>query len=254
MPSSSPRLPAAAASHGALGKPPSRADVIARTLATEILAGQHPVGALLPIETKLVADHGASLATVRGALRQVESLGLIQRGRGGVAQVVSGEVRAIYRVAGAEPEGGSYLSATQVAVNRQRIVTADAELAMLLEVREGSEWLHLTGLRLPGDASFGAVSWCDAWIGGVEAVPAGFDFSAAALEDLLGIAIAELREEISAAPLTPLQARLLLARGGGFALQIMRRFLRGNGTLVAAVRDVHPASRVVVMARARRAG
>jgi GntR family transcriptional regulator len=238
------------------GKPPSRTDLLARTLAAEILAGRHPVGALLPSESELVGDHGASLATVRGALRVLGTLGLTQRGRGGIAQVVSGEVRAIYEIAnGDAAEGGAYLAPTRIDVERSRRVTADAELAVMLDARENSEWLHVTGLRLPVDPSFGPLSWFDAWIGGAaKATPEGFDFTADTLEELCGAQIVDVREDLSAAPLTPAQARRLHARGGGFALHIMRRFLRGNGSLVAAVLDVHPASRIVVHARSRREG
>jgi GntR family transcriptional regulator len=238
------------------GKPPSRTDLLARALAGEILAGRHPVGAMLPSESELVDDHGASLATVRGALRVLGTLGLTQRARGGIAQVVSAEVRAIYEIAtGDGTEGGGYLAPTRVGLDRQRRAVADAELAVLLDARENSDWLHVTGLRLPVDPSFGPLAWFDAWLGGgVKQVPAGFDFSPEALEELCGTQVADVREELSAAPLTPAQARRLHARGGGFALQIMRRYLRGNGSLVAAVLDVHPASRVVVHARTRREG
>lgn len=233
------------------GKAPSRTDQLARVLAEEILSGRHPVGAMLPSEAELVDDHGASLAAVRGALRMLGTLGLTQRGKGGAAQVVSGEVRAIYEVGASA--GGAYQSATGIEIDRRRRVMADAELAVLLEVKEGSEWTHLTGLRLPADPSFGPLSWLDAWVvGTARPLPEAVDLSPESLEALCGGTVAEVREDLSAAPLTPAQARRLHARGGGYALHIMRRFLRGNGSLMAAVLDVHPAGRVLVQTRARR--
>lgn len=232
-----------------------RTDQLARTLATEILSGTHPVGSMLPAEANLAETHATTAAAARSALRRLESLGLVARGRGGVAQVVSGEVRATYQVATTDPRGsgGAYVGETSVCVDRRRRVTADAELAVILAIREGTEWLHLTGLRTPIDASFGPISWVDAWLGGsAEAVPDVFDINAQTLEGLFGTEIAEVQEELSAAPLTPAQARLLRARGGDGSLHVMRRYLRANGTLVAAVRDVHPAGRITVHLRTRR--
>ena len=130
-----------------------RSGSLARTLAAEILDGKRPVGALLPGEADLAAQHGISLSAVRAALRQLESLGLAVRSRGGAARVVSGEVRATYLIATGELEQArsDYAGATKLTIERQRQVTADAELAVLLGVPEGSRWLHLTGLRQPLD-------------------------------------------------------------------------------------------------------
>jgi len=83
-------------------------------------------------------------------------------------------------------------------------------------------------------------------------VPDGPVLTADALETLLGTEIVEVHEEVSAAPLTSLQARLLRARGGEGSLHVMRRYRRADGTLAAAVRDVHPAGRISVMLRSRR--
>ena len=229
----------------------SRAELLVRAIAGAILGGGRPVGSLLPAEAELAASLGAGLAATRGALRQLETLGLVVRGRGGV-QVVSGEVRALYQMRAGTP-GSFYLGDTRVVVERRRRVPTDAELAVLLGVREGSEWLCLSGLRLPADASFGPLSCVDAWLGATaEAALAGGDIPLDRLEAVLGAGVAEVHEELFAAPLTPGQARQLHARGGSGALQIMRRYLRGSGALLAAVRDVHPASRVTVTLRGRR--
>jgi GntR family transcriptional regulator len=243
-PSPSPAVPRAAAERAP--------DALARSVAADILGGSHPVGSLLPDDAALAAGLGAGVAATRAALRQLETLGLVVRGRGGAVQVVSGEVRALYEMqAGAS--GSVYLGETQVIVERRRRVAADAELAVLLGVREGSEWLCLSGVRVPADASFGALSCVDAWLGGnAEVVPGIKDFSPDRLEALLGTAIAEVQEEVFAAPLTPAQARLLRTRGGSGALHIARRYLGRGGTLLAAVRDVHPSGRVTVTLRSRR--
>lgn len=239
------------------GKPApaqNRGDALARLLAADILDGRSPVGALLPGDADLAARHRVSLAMARGAVRQLEALGLVTRSRGAPARVISGELRATYLVMpnGGETTESGYLGVTRLGLERQRPVTADAELAVLLGVNEGTAWLHLTGLRLPPDASFGPLSWVDIWLAGSAAsVPAGCDFTRAEIEALTGAGIGQVHEEVSAGLLTPAQARLLRARGGTAALHLLRRYLRGAGALVAAVRDVHPADRITVSIRGR---
>jgi DNA-binding GntR family transcriptional regulator len=247
-----PRPSTATAAHPHADKPAGRADLFARALAAEILEGRHPVGSRLPGERDLAEPGGVGVQTVRAALRRLEALGLVARGEGGGAVVISAEVRALYQVEAAA--GGAYLGDTSVEVERFRPVRADAELAVLLDAGEASEWLHVTGLRVPADPAFGPLSWVDAWLAGVAEVPDSLVLTVEALQARLGTAIAEAREDVSAAPLTSAQARRLRARGGDSSLHIMRRYLRADGVLVAAVRDVHPAGRVSVAIRSRLGG
>jgi DNA-binding GntR family transcriptional regulator len=244
-----PRSSPATAAQPHADKSPGRADLFARSLAAEILEGRHPVGSMLPGERDLAESGGLGLATVRAALRRLELLGLVAHDGDGVV-VTSGEVHALYQVEAAA--GGAYLAETSVTVERRRVVRADAELAALLDTEEGAEWLHVTGLRLPADPAFGPLSWVDAWLGGIADVPDRLVITVEALQALLGTEIAEVREDVSAAPLTSAQARQLRSRGGDGSLQVMRRYLRADGSLAAAVRDVHPAGRATVAIRSRR--
>ena len=52
---------------------------LAQLLSRQIQEGEFDVGALLPTEALLCERHGVSRITVRGALRQLESQGLISR-------------------------------------------------------------------------------------------------------------------------------------------------------------------------------
>jgi GntR family transcriptional regulator len=229
----------------------SRTDALAQALAATILDGSRPVGAELPSETEIAATHKVGVAAARAAVRQLEALGLVSRSRGGAARVVSSEIRATYTVASAGTQiESSYIGGTRVVVDRQRQVAADAELAVLLGVAEGTLWLHLTGLRGPPDATFGPLSWIDIWLASDAGnVPDDTSFVLEEIEKLVGVSIAAVQEDISAGMLTPAQARLLRARGGTAALHVLRRYLRSGGTVVAAIRDVHPAERITVCVR-----
>jgi len=233
---------------------PTRADQVARALAADILEGRRAVGSDLPAEPELAAAQGSSLAAVRAALRDLEGLGLVVRSRGEAPRIVASEIRANYAVtAQTDGDAGDYLARTRLVIDRQRQQIADAELAMLLGTPEGASWLRLTGLRFAADAAFGPLSCVDVWLATrAEQVGLPEEATASVLEQLLGVAIVEVEEEVMAGALTPAQARYLRARGGAPCLSLLRRYRKRGGAVVAAMRDIHPADRVGVLIRLRR--
>lgn len=255
-PDPSPR-PARAARRSDAGPAPpapSRADRVARRLAADILEGRRPVGGDLPAEPDIAAAQGCSIATVRVALRELEALGLITRGRGTTARVVAGEVRARYAMtAQADGNTGDYLARTRLVIERQRRMAGDADLALLLDAPAAANWLRLSGRRMAMDAALGPLSCVDLWLATRAAtLDLPEQVTPATLEALLGVGIVEVEEEIAAGTLTPSQARHLGTRGGTACLTVLRRYRRRGGTVVAALRDVHPADRAGVLVRLRR--
>jgi DNA-binding GntR family transcriptional regulator len=73
------------------------------------------------------------------------------------------------------------------------------------------------------------------------------------IEEQVGSAIVEVTEQVTAGVLTPTQGRALSTRGGTPCLHLLRRYLRRGGAIAAAIRDTHPADRVSVGVRLRRA-
>lgn len=232
----------------------TRADQVARALALEIVEGQRAVGSELPADADLAASFGCSTAVLRAALRDLEGLGLIVRSRGEAARVIASDIRANYAIsAQTEADTGDYAARTRLVFDRQRPIIGDLELAMLLGAPEGTPWLRLSGLRLAADAALGPLACVEVWLATrQEAVEPPEEVTASVLEDLLGVSIVEVEEEIVAGSLTPAQARYLRARGGAPCLSLLRRYRRRGGTVVAAMRDVHPADRVGVVMRLRR--
>lgn len=245
MPPRKPLQAAARPQDAATDRPRGRAEQLADALAQDILGGALPVGSLLPPDAELAASHAVSAAMVRTALKRLENLGLIARSRSAGTRVVSGEIRASYAVE--DGAGGQYAGGTALLLDRQRGVSADAETAMLLGAREGSRWLHLSGLRSAGSATLGPLSWVDVWLDTpAEQTDAAPDLSAAGIAALTGAAVASIVEEFAATPLTPALARHLRARVGAPGLHIIRRYRRANGSPLAVVRDIHPADRVSI--------
>lgn len=66
-----------------------RYSIIARQLASEIEQGKIAVGQMLPTESELTRDFGASRHTVRSAIKQLQTMGLVATRRGRGSEVVS---------------------------------------------------------------------------------------------------------------------------------------------------------------------
>jgi len=73
--------------HGTAREP--RYSIIARQLASEIEQGKIAVGEMLPTEAELTRDFGASRHTVRSAVKQLQTIGLVATRRGRGSEVIS---------------------------------------------------------------------------------------------------------------------------------------------------------------------
>ncbi len=203
----------------------------------------------------LAEQHGVTPTVVRAALRQLEVLGLVQRGRDGTVGIIAANVCASYLVAARMDDlgGGAYLAKTRIATERPRRIALDAELAQLLDAPEAATWLHFAGLRLNADAAFGPLSCVDVWLASRSAtLDLPYSLTATAIGEALRVQILEIEEVVTAGTLTSAQARHLRSRGGGPCLHVLRRFRKRGGATVAALRDIHPAERISLTVRLRR--
>lgn len=65
--------------------------IIARQLASDIELGKIAIGQMLPTESELTRDFGASRHTVRSAVKQLQALGLVATRRGRGSEVISAQ-------------------------------------------------------------------------------------------------------------------------------------------------------------------
>ena len=63
--------------------------IIARQLASDIEQGKIAIGQMLPTESELTRDFGASRHTVRSAVKQLQAIGLVATRRGRGSEVIS---------------------------------------------------------------------------------------------------------------------------------------------------------------------
>lgn len=221
---------------------------LARHLTEQIESGRYPVGSTLPTEAELQQRFAVSRHTVREALRELKSRGLVAA-RAGIGTTVrgkAGSARFIQGVGSLE-DVIQFGEATLMKVVGRADVIADETLTGQVGARAGQELHRIDLLRYRPD----------------EALPAGYLHMylrpehaalAAALESTrepmvrlierrYGIRTAEIVQQIVAATLTAAQARILESRPGKPALYVTRRHLDSQDHLLAATVGLYPSDR-----------
>ncbi|MES2188079.1 MAG: GntR family transcriptional regulator [Pseudomonadota bacterium] len=234
---------------------------IARHLTDAITTGHFPVGSLLPTELELCAHYGTSRHTVRAALTELQCQGLVSRRKNVGTRVESASPKSAFRPTLASVDDLVQFSATHIRkVQSVGEVTADAALALDLGCPAGSRWLRISSLRLEADADSLPVGWTDVYVDPAYADVGDMVRSepgtlvCALIESRHGRRIAEIRQDIHAAPVTEAMAKRLRVAPGAAALKIVRRYLDAAGVAFEMSISIHPAERFSVSMRLQQPG
>lgn len=126
----------------------SRYAAVAAALRQRVIAGEWPAGSALPAETRLAADHGVALGTLRRALDLLAEQGLIERHHGRGTFVRNGlggaPMLRFFRFGNGEAE----VPASRILA--RQTVPASAEVSRRLKVGRGDPVLRLQRLRSLG--------------------------------------------------------------------------------------------------------
>jgi len=133
------------------------------------------------------------------------------------------------------------------AIESMQMVTIDEELAARTGLKPGEEWLtvrvygHIDNVETP-------VSWAEYFI--------HRDFAAVGrllprhsgpifplIEDLFGLNIVEVHQEIGATLISPALSQGLKVDAGTAALEMRRSFTTSDGKIAQVTRSIHPAAR-----------
>lgn len=227
---------------------------VARILAEAIAGGRHPIGSVLPNEFELAEQFDVSRSTVRAAMRELQTSGLVsrkrnagtrveavlpQRSAGGFTQAL-GSIEAVQRF-GVE---------TERHIQRVAEVVADNALARELGCRPGRRWLSISFLRMiPGDATKRPICWTDVYIDGTFAkevrsrMPGHHEIFGTLVEKISGRRFGEIRQDICAVGVPELIAEPLKAAAGAHALSIRRQYLFSSNEMAEVSLSIHPADR-----------
>jgi GntR family transcriptional regulator len=203
----------------------SRYAALAGALRQRVIDGEWPLGTALPAETRLAAEHGVALGTLRRALELLAGQGLIERRHGKGTFVRGG-------LTGAPMMRFFRFGAGDGEVPRSRILSrsqlaATAEVARRLGIGRGEPVLRLQRLRsLGGQPRLLEDIWLP-----LPAFAALLDTPVADWGDLLypffaercGVAVARAVDEIAFANLTAAHARALKLPPGHPGVTVTRQ-------------------------------
>ena len=229
-------------------RPGTRYSTLARVLTAEIEAGRYKIGEKIPTEAELQQRFDVSRHTVREALRELKTQGLVLA-RAGVGTVVRARTprSRFMQGVGTLRELIQFVEATRMRVIDQAEVIADAALAQKLGAKPGQQWIELSVLRfLPDERT--PVGTMSIYLRPEHADVIGkIDRSRQPVFSLLeryhGVRIAEVRQQIVAQNVGKATARALDARVGSPALEITRHFLDPHDRVALVSVGIYPSDR-----------
>lgn len=229
-------------------RPAPRYSTLARLLADEIESGRYAVGERIPTEAELKQRFDVSRHTVREALRELKSQGLIVA-RAGVGTVVRARTPRSRFMQGTASlqELIQLVESTRMRVLRKRQVIADDATAERLAVKPGQQWHEASVLRfLPSESV--PVASMDIYVRPehrdvLDLIDTAHVPVFSLIERGHGVRVAEVSQQIIAVVLEPGPARRLKARTGAPALEITRRYTDAQDRVVMASVGLYPSDR-----------
>ncbi len=221
---------------------------VARTLRKDIVDGVYPVGSQLPTEHELCERFSVSRYTVREALRRLRDDNLVSsRPRAGTMVVPRGEPNSYAQENMSINDLLAFASGAELDIESVRMLTVDGELATRTGLTEGEEWLAVFGFRQAVDAEY-THCWTEYYINRAYAAVGrllqrhtGPVFPL--IEDLFGVSVVEVHQEIGAVLVGPELADRLRVGAGTPALEIFRTYRTSDGDVAQITVNTHPAGR-----------
>ena len=220
---------------------------VARTLRKEIVDGVYPVGSQLPTEHELCERFAVSRYTVREALRRLRDDNLVSsRPRTGTLVVPRPSSSSYAQDVMSINDLLAFASGAQFEIESNAMVTIDAELAGSTGLGIGEQWLAVRGYRRDAETDTPIcrteyyINRAFAAVGRMLHRHAGPIFPL--IEDLYGVSITEVHQEITAIGLPPELADLLKTPTGAPALQMQRTYTTSDGEIAQVTVNTHPAA------------
>jgi GntR family transcriptional regulator len=224
---------------------------VARTLRKEIVDGVYPVGSQLPTEHELGERFAVSRYTIREALRRLREDNLVSsRPRTGTLVVPRPSSDSYVQHVMSINDLLAFATGTHFAIESIAMVTLDDEAAARTALTSGEPWLTVRGFRQAEGAQSPEPALCRteyyinrafAAVGRLLQRHEGPIFPL--IEDLFGLSIVEVHQEIAAVLIPPALAGGLDVEPGTPALQVRRTYTTSDGQVAQVTINTHPASR-----------
>jgi DNA-binding GntR family transcriptional regulator len=221
---------------------------LAKTLLNEIHSKRYVVGDLLPTEFELCAQFGVSRFTVREAVKQLVQQGLVVRQPGVGSRVVAQAPSGQYtQTMSGITDLRQYANETTLHITEAKVLSINAEQALLLGATEGETWLHIQGLRYIEGQTL-PICLTDVYVAprfrsltGVKGRMTQALYQL--IEKQFACSIKTVQQELRAILLSTALAKRLDAPTRSAGLWISRRYMDERDDLVELAISVHPADR-----------
>lgn len=221
---------------------------VARTLRKEIVDGVYPVGSQLPTEHELCERFGVSRYTVREALRRLRDDTLVSsRPRAGTMVVARAASNSYAQEVMSINDLLAFAAGAQFDIESNTMVTLDEDLAAHTGLPVGSQWLVVRGIRKNDNAPEPIcrteyyINRTFAAVGRLLQRHNGPIFPL--IEDLFGISVVGVHQEIGAAVASASLAADLRVDAGTAALEMRRTYTTSDGEIAQVTINTHPAAR-----------
>jgi GntR family transcriptional regulator len=221
---------------------------VARALRKEIVDGVYPVGSQLPTEHELCQRFAVSRYTVREALRRLREDNLVSsRPRAGTLVVPRTAASSYAQDVMSINDLLAFAAGARFEVESTVMTTIDAALAERTGLDLGSQWLAVRGYRqaegteAPICRTEYYINRAFAAVGRLLPRHSGPIFPL--IEDLFGVSIVEVHQEIAAVLLDADLAGRLHITPGSAALQMQRTYTTSDGEVAQVTVNTHPSAR-----------
>ncbi|MBV9516223.1 MAG: GntR family transcriptional regulator [Mycobacteriaceae bacterium] len=221
---------------------------VARALRKEIVDGVYPVGSQLPTEHELCERFSVSRYTVREALRRLRDDNLVtSRPRAGTLVVPRPASNSYAQDVMSINDLIAFAAGTQFVIESNATVKVDDDLASRTPLGVGTEWLAVRGHRQAEGASAPIcrteyyINRLFAAVGRLLQRHSGPIFPL--IEDLFGVSVVEVHQEIAAVVITPELAAGLKVEVGTAALEMQRTYKTSDGEIAQVTINTHPSAR-----------
>lgn len=221
---------------------------VARTLRKEIVDGVYPVGSQLPTEHELCERFEVSRYTIREALRRLRDDNLVaSRPRAGTMVVPRPTTNSYVQDVMSINDLLAFATGAQFTIESNAMVTIDDDVAARTGLAVGEQWLAVRGHR-QGEGDVSPVCRTEYYInrsfaavGRLLQRHTGPIFPL--IEDLFGVSIVEVRQEITAVVVDAGLADLLKVVPGAAALRMQRTYTTSDGEIAQVTVNTHPSDR-----------
>jgi GntR family transcriptional regulator len=234
----------------------TRYSSVAHALKAEIAEGHHDIGSRLPTEFELCQRFGVSRSTVRQALVELESAGLVRRRQGSGTTVVAREPALRYSLSvNSEADILRFASETMLALTEfgVPVTSVDGRRLRLGTPTQWRVWRGLRQMATDGSPLGIAAVYVPATYTplmkalGQSTTRAIFEY----LAEANGLTITTIEQEISATMVDLEESEVLKTPPGTPALAVMRRFVAGQ-RLIEVSETIFPTDRFTYSLRLER--